>query len=150
MKRPNLKICIILLVFISGFQSKAQSVNDLFWLTGMWNRTHVKPERTAHERWIRTKEGLQGWGVSMNGTDTSFVEKLRIVTKDNALYYVADVPENKESTWFLITEVSATSFTCENPYHDFPKKIVYQLNGNKLKATVSGNGKSIDYFFERK
>lgn len=86
----------------------------------------------------------------MNGADTSFVEKLRIVTKDNKLYYVADVPENKESTYFLITGVTATSFICENPEHDFPKKIVYQHEGNTMKATVSGNGKSIDYFFERK
>ncbi|HRE66135.1 MAG TPA: DUF6265 family protein [Cyclobacteriaceae bacterium] len=145
-----MRICIVLIAFIYGFEASAQSANDLFWLTGMWNRTNVKPGRTAHERWIKTNEGLQGWGISMNGADTSFVEKLRIVTKDNKLYYVADVPENKESTYFLITGVTATSFICENPEHDFPKKIVYQHEGNTMKATVSGNGKSIDYFFERK
>ncbi|HNT50530.1 MAG TPA: hypothetical protein PKK67_08085, partial [Cyclobacteriaceae bacterium] len=95
-----MRICIVLIAFIYGFEASAQSANDLFWLTGMWNRTNVKPGRTAHERWIKTNEGLQGWGISMNGADTSFVEKLRIVTKDNKLYYVADVPENKESTYF--------------------------------------------------
>lgn len=145
-----MRICIVLIALIFGFEASAQTANDLSWLTGMWKRTNVKPGRTAHERWIKTNEGLQGWGISMNGADTSFVEKLRIVTKDNKLYYVADVPQNKRLTWFLITEVSATSFTCEDPEHDFPKKIVYQLDGNKLKATISGNGKSIDYFFERK
>jgi hypothetical protein len=47
------------------------------------------------------------------------------------------------------TEISAASFTCENPEHDFSKKIVYQKDGDKLKATISGDGGSIDYFFEK-
>ena len=144
-----MKLLVVALTLLSS-ALQAQAVNELSWLTGTWNRTNVKAGRAAHERWIKTAEGLQGWGVSLNGADTTFVEKLRIVTKEDKLYYVADVPENKALTWFLITEVSANTFTCENPQHDFPKKIVYQRDGNKLKATVSGNGKSIDYLFERK
>lgn len=144
-----MKLLLVALILISS-ALQAQSISELSWLTGTWNRTNVKAGRAAHERWIKTAEGLQGWGVNLNGADTTFVEKLRIVTKDNKLYYVADVPQNKELTYFLMTAVSANSFTCENPQHDFPKKIVYQLDGNTLKATISGNGKSMDYFFERK
>lgn len=144
-----MKLLLVALVLISS-ALQAQSISELSWLTGTWNRTNVKAGRSAHERWVKTAEGFQGWGVNLNGADTTFVEKLRIVTKDNKLYYVADVPQNKELTYFLMTEVSANSFTCENPQHDFPKKIVYQLDGNKLKAMISGNGKSMDYFFERK
>lgn len=145
-----MKVLLFILLMTTMIGSQAQSIKDVSWLEGTWNRTNVKAGRSAHERWIKTNEGLQGWGVNMSGADTTFVEKLRIVTKDNKLYYVADVPQNKESTYFLITEVTATSFTCEAPEHDFPKKIVYQLDGTKLKATISGNGKSFDYFFERK
>jgi hypothetical protein len=145
-----MKKFLLLLFVVICASASAQSVNDLSWLTGTWNRTNVKAGRVAHERWVKTAEGFQGWGVNLNGADTTFVEKLRIVSKDNKLYYVADVPQNKESTYFLIKEISANSFTCENPQHDFPKKIVYQLDGNKLKATISGNGKSMDYLFERK
>jgi len=145
-----MKTLLLLLLLAFSVSANAQSLKEIEWLTGTWSRTNVKAGRSAHERWVKTPEGLQGWGVNMNGADTTFVEKLRIVTKDNKLYYVADVPQNKESTYFLITEVTPTSFTGENPQHDFPKKIVYQLEGNKLKATISGNGKSMDYFFERK
>lgn len=145
-----MKALLLLLLLAFSVSANAQSLKEMEWLTGTWNRTNVKAGRSAHERWIKTAEGLQGWGVNMNGTDTTFVEKLRIVPKDSKLYYVADVPQNKESTYFLITEATANSFTCENPQHDFPKKIMYQLDGNKLKATISGNGKSMDYFFERK
>lgn len=127
-----------------------QKLRKLSWLEGTWNRTNVKTRRTVSERWEKTDQGdFRGWGVSMNGQDTSFVEKLTIITKDNEVYYVADVPENKELTYFRFIELTATGFVCENPEHDFPKKISYQLNGTKLKATISGNGKSIDYFFEK-
>ncbi|MBN8575486.1 MAG: hypothetical protein J0L66_01015 [Cytophagales bacterium] len=145
-----MRVFLITLFVLAGTVSHAQSIKDVSWLEGTWIRTNIKAGRAAHERWIKTNEGLQGWGVNMNGADTTFVEKLRIVSKDSKLYYVADVSHNKESTYFLITEITPTSFTCENPEHDFPKKIVYQLDGNKLKATISGNGKSIDYLFERK
>jgi Domain of unknown function (DUF6265) len=127
-----------------------QKLKKLSWLEGTWNRTNVKAGRAASERWVKTDQGdFQGWGVSMNGPDTSFVEKLKIITKDNEVYYVADVPGNKELTYFKFTELTSTGFVCEDPEHDFPKKIFYQVNGTKLKATISGNGKSIDYFFEK-
>ena len=127
-----------------------QKLKKLSWLEGTWNRTNVKTGRTASERWVTTDQGdFRGWGVSMNGADTSFVEKLKIITKDNEVYYVADVLGNKELTYFKFTELTATGFVCEDPEHDFPKKISYQVSGKKLTATISGNGKSIDYFFEK-
>jgi hypothetical protein len=63
---------------------------------------------------------------------------------------VADVPENKEPVYFKLTTITDHSFTCENPQHDFPKTISYIKDGIKLKATISGNGKSIEYLFDRK
>jgi hypothetical protein len=129
----------------------SDNFNKLSWLTGTWNRTNTKPGRSAHEKWERSgTTALIGWGVNLKGQDTVFVEKLKIVVKDNAIYYVADVPENKQPVYFKITAVSSEGFTCENPMHDFPKKIEYKLEGQHLKATISGNGKAIDYLFERK
>jgi hypothetical protein len=48
-----------------------------------------------------------------------------------------------------LTEITYTGFVCENPGHDFPKKISYHVEGHKLKAQISGDGKSVDYIFER-
>ncbi|WP_315820030.1 hypothetical protein [Paraflavitalea speifideaquila] len=62
---------------------------------------------------------------------------------------MADVPQNKEPVYFKLTAITKDGFTCENPNHDFPKKIDYKLDGNKLRATISGDGKAIDYLFER-
>lgn len=146
---------LIILILMSDFAfaqdlTGEQKLKKLSWLEGTWNRTNVKTGRTASERWVITDQGdFRGLGVSMNGVDTSFVEKLKIITQDNEVYYVADVPGNKELTYFKFTELTATGFVCEALEHDFPKKISYQVSGTKLKANISGNGKSIDYFFER-
>ena len=128
----------------------ATKFKKLEWLLGTWNRTNAKPGKSAHERWEKTNVfELRGIGVSMQGKDTTFVEKITILIKDNNIYYVADVPENKKPVYFKLVEISNSGFVCENPEHDFPKKISYQLNGVELKAQISGDGKAIDYLFKK-
>jgi hypothetical protein len=128
-----------------------ENFKKLNWLIGTWNRTNVKPGKSGVEQWKQTNpHELRGIGANLQGTDTLFVEKLRIIIKDNNIAYVADVPENQKPVYFKLTEITESSFVCENPEHDFPKKISYQLDGKKLKAQISGNGKAIDYLFERR
>lgn len=152
-------ICFLFFLFSFSFGTLAQNntlqasedFKKLDWLIGIWSRTNAKPGRTGVEQWEKTTtQELRGTGVNLRGTDTTFVEKLRIIIRDNTITYVADVPENQKPVYFKLTEISENSFVCENPEHDFPKKISYQLDGNKLKAQISGNGKVIDYLFERK
>lgn len=133
----------------------AQQVNEDFkkldWLEGSWIRTNSKPGRSAEEKWQKiSSTEWKGIAVSMRGTDTAFVEKLKLIIKDNCIYYVADIPENKEPVYFKLTTITDHSFVCENPEHDFPKQITYQKEGNKIKAAISGDGKSIEYLFEKK
>ena len=153
MKRTFL---IITLLFVAKtiYSQSQPSITDfkrLDWLEGTWNRTDLKPGSSGHERWLKlSATAWQGFGVTMKGKDTAFVEKLKLIVKNGNIYYAADVAENKETVYFKLTEITENGFVCENPKHDFPKKISYQKDGNKLKATISGNGKSIDYLFEKK
>ncbi|MEP7376146.1 MAG: DUF6265 family protein [Chitinophagaceae bacterium] len=154
MKKVVLFGSILFVVVIAHSQSSSQKTKDDFiklnWLEGDWTRLDVKPGRTAHESWQKISASeWQGIGVNMKGTDTAFAEKLKLVIKENNIYYVADLAENKEPVYFKLTTITDHSFVCENPQHDFPKKIAYQKNGNKIKATISGDGKSFDYLFER-
>jgi hypothetical protein len=149
-------ILVLLFLFLityneSNAQVTAKDFSKLEWLTGEWNRTNTKVGMSGIEKWIKNSDSeLQGRGISLKGVDTSFVEKTKLIIKDNSIYYVADVPENKQLVYFKLTAITNNSFTCENPQHDFPKKITYNKDGFILKATISGNGKSIDYLFERK
>jgi len=132
----------------------AQQVNEDFkkldWLEGTWIRTNVKPGRTAHEKWEKISfSEWRGCGVNMKGNDTVFVERLKLIIKDDNIYYVADIVENNEPVYFKLTSITDKSFVCENPQHDFPKMIRYQKDGNRINASISGNGRSIDYLFEK-
>jgi len=138
-------------LFLMQTQDTApEQFKKLTWLTGTWNRTHLKPGRSGHERWVQTGAcELKGWGVTLRGADTAFVEKLTILVKNNKLYYVADVSGNAQPVYFKCTTINDNGFVFENPAHDFPKKIEYKREGVQLKATISGNGKAVDYWFEQ-
>jgi hypothetical protein len=152
MKIMSGAICAFLTTCCLVAQAQTPSkIGDLGWLVGSWKRTNNKPGQGGNERWIIDPDiGLRGFGVTTKGSDTLFIEKMRIVPGDNnALYFVADVIENPKPVYFLITSVHQNDFTCENPDHDFPKRINYRRKMKHLEVTLSGNGKSMDYKFEK-
>lgn len=151
-----IRITFILLALCFSVQGHCQSsaaiakFRQMEWLLGNWNRTNAKPGRSASEHWVKVNDRQwKGKGVILRGADTTFVEKLQIVIERDKLYYVADVPENKGLVYFEITSVTDNGFICENPQHDFPKKIAYSRNGNTVTAIISAGAKSITYQFER-
>jgi hypothetical protein len=144
----------VILFFVATSACAQTKTTDDFkkldWLKGTWTRTNSKAGRSGYETWRESgTTTLTGFGVIMKGADTAFVEKIRIELKDGQLYYVADVPENKGEVLFAFTELTNKGFVCENPKHDFPKKISYVVDGKNLKATISGDGKAVDYLFVR-
>ncbi len=143
--------CLVVFSILSGrAQADTSDFKKLYWLIGTWQRTNVKPGRSGTERWamVSTSE-LKGLGITLRGNDTAFIERIRLILKDGNIYYAADVPENKGVVLFKLTSIAQNGFVCENPAHDFPKKISYQRDGNNLKAVISGDGKSADYLFEK-
>jgi hypothetical protein len=84
----------------------------------------------------------------MRGTDTLFIEKMRIVPGDkDGLFFVADVIENPKPVYFRVSAIHQNEFICENPEHDFPKRIEYRRKSKQLEVKISGNGKVVDYKF---
>lgn len=156
----TMKSLIVILLLVTSLNSFSQTVSKetaanfkkVEWLVGTWDRTNMKKQgKTSWEEWKPIAPyHIGGRGVTMQGSDTVFVEKFSIQIKGNALYYVADVPENKQPVYFKLTEITSTGFVCENPQHDFPKKISYQVDGINLKAQISGDGQTVDFSFKRR
>jgi Domain of unknown function (DUF6265) len=154
-----MKICFLIIclgiVPLAASAQNAEGIRGeferLYWLNGIWNQTNIKkPGRALVEQWHKSGDyEMKGQATTIQNGDTVFVEHITLVIKDNAIYYVADVPQNKQPVLFKLTFISSTGFVCENPAHDFPKKISYQVTGVELKATISGNGKSIDYLYQK-
>lgn len=154
MKRISLLfLCIVVFGRLNGQSPSNDALRKfekLGWLQYRWILTNGKPGQSGVEQWMKISAvELRGIGATLAGGDTVFVEKLKILVEGNSIYYVADVRENQSPVRFRLTEISDSGFVFENPRHDFPKRIAYQLRDGKLKATISGNGKAIDYLFLR-
>ena len=149
-------LTILLLAPCNAFAQNADGAKTefekLYWLNGSWKQTNItKPGQALTEQWGKSGDyEMKGTATTTQNGDTVFVERTTLLIKDNIIYYVADVPHNKQPIYFKLTSITTTGFTCENAAHDFPKKITYQLSGGELKATISGNGKSFDYIYIKK
>lgn len=128
----------------------AQAQHPFDWLVGVWKH----PTKSNYEVWKKGEGEILMNCVSYRITasgDTVVTEEIKFLREGNTYYYVPDVPENQGPVSFKITEFNDTGFTAENPTHDFPKKIkyVYSKNENQLTATISGDGKTIDFQFQK-
>lgn len=152
------KILSLILPLFFSHSLEAQTMSEvesqfksLQWLHGNWERVNVKPGVNANERWKPDSPfQLTGLGMTIKGSDTLFIEKLQLLVKDNNIYYVADIKENHAPVYFKLTSITPMGFVCENPQHDFPKKIEYQLIDSVLKVKISGDGKAQGFTFVRR
>lgn len=152
MKKLYLTVSMLMLLIqsVSAQTFDEKSISALRWLEGKWERVMNNPNQSGFEEWKHRDGVLKGLGVTIQKSDTVFVEKLSIEIKNYDLYYVADVGPNVEPTYFKITEISETGFVSENPDHDFPKKIEYKLSGDgELNVTISGDGRSVPFTFHK-
>lgn len=117
-----------------------KAMEDLQQLVGDW-RTDVKKDKYNAEVWQPDSAGYGGTGVKVKNEKTVFEEFLRLRIKDGTLYYGVRIPKQNKGEWvdFAMTEHSANSWLFENPAHDFPKKLRYELiDENTLHIKVSG------------
>lgn len=151
MKAKKLLLIIPILLLVStayGQETNKQKFKKLEWLVGKWTRTNADAGQSGYETWAKVSDlKLSGKGVTLKGKKTIFVENLEFIAKGNDIFYTVVVTGEKQPTYFKLTALSMDGFTCENPQHDFPKKITYKRDGKRVKAVISGNGQSVDYNF---
>jgi len=113
------------------------AVGDLAWLAGAWVGTRSSGS-SIEERWSPPLGGAMlavSRTVNSNGRMVAF-EYLRIVERDGGLVYIAQ-PGGKAPTEFVLSELGPTRAVFDNPRHDYPKRIVYELSDEGgLSATI--------------
>ncbi|PZR41534.1 MAG: hypothetical protein DI538_00940 [Azospira oryzae] len=142
-----MKKYILLLIVWIPFIGKAQ-VNEFGWLQGTWkmkNKETYEVWKTGNDQKI-----LEGISYRIKGADTVVSETLKIKQQNGIFYYVPDVAGDQPEVYFKITRYDANGFTAENPEHDFPKIIRYQLQSpHSINAAIEGDGKLISFVFDR-
>lgn len=114
------------------------ALTDLGWMAGHW-ASEVGGTRTE-ELWLAPAGGLM---LALNRTTPKSgradFEYLRIEQRKDALVYVAS-PGGMPPTDFPLADIGADFVVFENPAHDFPKAIRYELTKDgALHARVSGD-----------
>jgi hypothetical protein len=114
------------------------AMGDLAWLAGVWVGTKGTAGTTSiEERWSPPLGGAM-LGVSRTVSRGKMVafEFLRVVERDSGLFYIAQ-PGGRPPTEFVLTQLSGTHAVFENPRHDSPQRIVYELSAEgQLSASI--------------
>lgn len=142
-----MKKLILLFIITIPFIGKAQ-VKEFSWLEGSWKMKN----KETYEVWKTGSDQKMPEGISyrIKGADTVVMEVLKIKQQNTTFYYVPDVAGDQPEVYFKITRHDNKSFTAENPEHDFPKIIRYQLlSPTSLRAEIEGNGKMISFAFDK-
>lgn len=155
----NIALLLVLTLLMSCQQKKETTnkesskeivIENFDWLLGEWKRTNDEEGRETYESWKKeSATEYQGFGFTMQEKDTISQEKIRLA-KENSDWNIHVIALGDSApTTFKISSFDANSFTCVNPENEFPKKITYAMEGEKLKAVISGGGMEIDFEFER-
>jgi len=113
-------------------------IGDLDWLVGAWVGTRgASGTTTIEERWSPARGGsMLAVARTVSREKMSAFEFLRIVERDGGLVYIAQ-PNGGVPTEFVMTEHGDKRAVFENPRHDYPKRIVYELSADgELTATI--------------
>lgn len=122
-------VCFFLMVSCNNDTEKL--IKPSF-LIGNWIRLNDKEGSQTYETWNTNYTGI---GYTKQDQKTTFQEILSIVTIKDTLYLKVE-GVNETPTLFKFTQQTDTSFVCENPQNEFPKKIQYYLENEQLKAQL--------------
>ncbi len=113
------------------------TIGELSWLAGAWVGKRSSGS-SIEERWSPPLGGAMlavSRTVNTSGKMSAF-EYLRVVERDGGLVYIAQ-PGGAAATEFVLTELTAQRAVFDNPRHDYPKRIVYELSAEgALSATI--------------
>lgn len=106
---------------------------DLDWMLGCWET----PDGSAREVWVRQAPGqLVGMAAVASEGRVVFHEVLLIEVDDAGAHYTAHV-QGQDATKFTATTFNDSEVSFTNAAHDFPQKVHYRRDGDRLLASIS-------------
>jgi Domain of unknown function (DUF6265) len=156
-KKPLIIIFVFAAMVLMAAVESNTAVKNFEWLKGSWIMKK-KNSSAIMENWQQLNDStMAGESVNFSVTGSSSVsENMQITFRNNRYNFVSIVngQNNNEPVSFSITSYTDTGFTAENPAHDFPKRIVYQLiNKDSIHAFIDGGqlmpDKKINFYYSR-
>jgi len=120
---------------------------DLGWLSGYW--LSCEGGRDVSETWSALRGGFMiGYTVSARG-ETAEWEQMRIEYGGREPSFVAQ-PRGSPGASFRLVRSGPREAVFENPAHDFPQRVIYRREGNRLTGRIEGEGgRSMEWRYRR-
>ena len=115
----------------------AVRVEDLAWMSGRWEAGDAG--RWTEEYWSAPRGGVM-LGYSRSGRAEGGVrewEFIRLQAGADGVPVYWGSPSGRPPVGFALVASEGTSATFENPAHDYPQRIRYELRGDVMVATIS-------------
>jgi hypothetical protein len=138
MKFCLLALCAPALIFASGQQGQFEA-GSLSWLAGCWEGNYANG-RIVSEQWMKPLgRVMMGMSRTVRNGKTIAFEHIRIEQADDgSISYIAN-PSGQQEATFRLVELSGTRAVFENPEHDYPQRIIYELvTRDSLSARIEG------------
>ena len=110
---------------------------DLDWLAGYW--LSCEEGQDVAETWSERRGGIM-LGTSITTGDDAFGwEQMRIESgePDGSLSFIAQ-PRSQQPTAFRLVRWAAREAVFENAGHDFPQRVIYRREGDRLTGRIEG------------
>jgi hypothetical protein len=113
------------------------SLDQLAWMSGSWTADH--DGGVLEEHWMAPAgNSMSGMSRLTSGPRTGFFEFLRIVRNpDGTIDYMAQPKGRCPAVAFRLTRCSEALAVFENPEHDNPKMIRYELRADGSLAAIT-------------
>ena len=110
---------------------------DLGWLAGYW--LSCEGGREVSETWSDLRGGfMMGFTITATGASAEW-EQMRIEYGVHELSFVAQ-PRGSPGTSFRLVRSGPREAVFENPAHDFPQRVIYRRDGDRLTGRIEGAG----------
>jgi Outer membrane protein beta-barrel domain/Domain of unknown function (DUF6265) len=157
----RLFLFLLLCLFSSALKAQIEDPEEAFdamrRLEGTWFMATDRGDRLETWRIVddSTMQG-RGFRIRADNGDTVTLETIQLLLRDQKITYrvIARGQNNEQAIVFDLTSAYIDEFIFENPKHDDPQKIQYNLLGNR-EIQVKTEGKrgnrkvSNEYVFER-
>ena len=138
----------VLIAAVLSAQTHAR-IESVAWLQGCWPL--VSPQRTVEEQWMAPRAGtMLGMGRTIRDGKLLEYESVIIREENGRLAYEAH-PSGQSPATFTSTTISPTAVVFENPQHDFPQKVGYNLDASGgallgwIEGTVGGTSRRVEF-----
>ena len=121
---------------LAGAQAAPVSVADLAWISGSWET--AEGERWTEEVWVAPRGGvMMGFSRSGQGETVREFEYIRLQAGADGVPVYWASPGGGPAVGFRLVASESAAATFENPAHDFPQRIHYRRDGDRMVATIS-------------